>query len=84
MFANVFWKSDDEAVAADISVGGAPEFPIQHLTLHGGLGNDGHRAAVLDTTMSLSSLAPGSYVLRVYAHAANRDPALRELPFEVR
>jgi VWFA-related protein len=84
VFANAFWKSDDEAVVADVSVTGAPAFPTQHFTLPGRLGRDGHRSATLDVALPLNGLTPGQYVLRVNAHSPKREPFAREVPFEVR
>jgi VWFA-related protein len=84
VFANAFWKSDDEAVTADISVKGAPAFTTRTVTLPGRAIKDGHRQATLDTTLPLKDLAPGSYVLHVEVHAAKRKPAARDVPFEVK
>jgi hypothetical protein len=84
VFANVFWKSDDEAVAADVSLRGASAFPAQHVSLPARPDKDGHRSAALDTTLSLKDVLPGAYVLRVDVHSPKRKPAFREVPFEVR
>lgn len=84
VFANAFWKGDDESVIADISVTGVSPFETQHLNLPGRLGTDGHREATLDRTMSLRGLAAGSYVLHVAVHSAKSKPSVREIPFEVR
>lgn len=84
VFANSFWKSDDEAVTADISVKGGSPFATQSVTLPGRIDKNGHREGTLDRTLSLKDLAPGSYVLRVDVHSLKRKPAFREIPFEIR
>jgi hypothetical protein len=84
VFAKAFWKSQDEAVTAAVTLNGDSPGVAKAFTLPGTLEKDGHRRATLDTTLSLNDLSPGSYLLRVDVHSPKQKPAVREIPIEVK
>jgi VWFA-related protein len=84
VFARLFWDSRDPTVAVTLTLAGRRSSPPQTLTLTGAVVSGNRRQAELDTSMALTELAPGDYVLRVAAKLANGQVATREIPIGVK
>ena len=83
MFARAFWGSKDTAVSVTLKMTGPSSPAPRALDLNGLRAQSGKSEAVLDTTLPLTGLAPGSYQLEVSARAGGQT-AKRIVPFTVR
>jgi len=83
VFDRLFWASRDETVTVTLSVAGTP-VPSQTLTLEGSRTANGRFDAALDTTLPLSDLPAGQYVLAIDAKLSNGQTARRTVAFEMR
>ena len=78
------WRSSATALAADVTITGGPAPITRHLSVDAAVAEGGGRQARLDTSVPLSGLAAGEYVLSVHATTGKGKPAVREVPFVVR
>jgi VWFA-related protein len=83
VFARAFWGSKDTAVTVTLRLTGPKSPAPQTLNLNGMRAQNGKSEAVLDTTLPLTGLAPGSYQLEVSAKAGGQTTR-RIVPFSIR
>lgn len=83
VFARVSWGKKVDAATVHISVVGPGAPPAQSVVVSGRRGPSGHSDGILDVPLSLASLAPGGYILRVEATQPGAKPFARAVPFEV-
>lgn len=85
VYSRASWKGDALALTGDVRiVGAASSSSPVNVRIEGRAESGGRRTAVVDQTVSLEGLTPGAYILRVTAHAGEMNPAIREIPFEIR
>lgn len=83
VFSRVTWGTKADSVVLRVSVQGREGLPARQITIPGRIGAARRYAGELDTTVPLSALAPGEYVLKVEAAQSGKVSA-REVPFVVR
>jgi len=84
VFLTSAWRSSTTTLNVDVAITGNGTPRKQHLTVDAAVANSGGRQARIDTTLPLSDLPPGSYVLSVSAAAGKEKPVTRALPFVIR
>jgi VWFA-related protein len=83
VFARAFWRSQESAVTATIFIDGAGSTPTI-ITVPATDDSDTLHDGVIDTTIPLTNLTRGKYILTVDARLARGKTARREIPIEVR
>ena len=86
LFARVSWKpasSGNAGVGVTIDV---PDSDVQQSTTLGGTAaKDGRLEATLDTTLPLTGLGPGTYVLEIAVQRPGVEPGVkRQVVFEIK
>jgi VWFA-related protein len=84
LFARLYWKRNAERADVTVQVVGGEGRPPVSSTVIGHSRADGGREGALDTTVPLSGLPRGAYVLRVDATLPGSKPVTRQVPFDVR
>ena len=84
VFAPIFWGSRDQSADVTITVRGDDSRPLHEESVASQDGPGGQRHAALNTTVSLSALAPGQYVLEVTARLGSGQTARRDVAFEIK
>jgi VWFA-related protein len=83
LYSNVTWRSNEESASVRVSIDGREGLPARALKVLGQIVTPGHRAGQVDTTIPLSTLAPGDYVLKIEASQSGKT-AIREVPFAIK
>jgi VWFA-related protein len=84
IYSRAYWGGTDTTLAFEVAVSD-PSAPVTQKAQVSATSNGaGRRRATLDTTVSLSKLAPGPHVLTVRTQVGRGQPVTREIPFAVR
>ena len=85
VFARGYWKADAAAPQATLGVTGPSQLPPQTITLaEAGTLRNVRRSGIVDRTIPLKDLTPGSYVVSLETRPAKGKPIRREVPIEIR
>jgi VWFA-related protein len=84
LYSRAYWGGIEPTLRFEISITGPGSPVTQTVEATTAANGPGRRKAALDTTVPLSTLAPGPHVLTITTRVGNGKPVRREVPFQVR
>lgn len=83
VYSRASWGVDGSAATVTLTLDGATTIPAKTTTVTSSRRTDGRCEATFDSTLPLTSVLPGRYVLTIHAQLTNGESARKAISFEV-